>query len=119
MPGLADVFRAIARRLEPRRVKISGPEVVYTGAGKELRLPIGEIVRIDVFPNIEPPSHKFGIVYSGPDGAITTVEDMDGFLPVFKTVLEAKGMDYGEWRERISGRRFQNPIFIWNQTVSR
>jgi|TARA_R100000455_G_C6220770_1_gene85314 hypothetical protein len=104
-------LRALKARFEPRRVWVQDNVLHYSAGGKSWALPITEIVRVDAFRNIEPPSEKFGIVYSGGSTTITTVEDMDRFLAVFEEVATKLGLDPNQLPDDIVMGRTRNPIF--------
>lgn len=116
---MAGIFSRIANRLKPRRVWIADDAIHYTAAGRQTRLPIAAVTQINVYPNFEPPSRKFGIVYSGSNASITTVEDMEGFIDVFRTVLDTLELDTETIIRQISDRRHRNPVFERKSTVTR
>jgi hypothetical protein len=110
---------AIRKRFEPRRVWVSGSILHYSVGGQSWQLAIADIQRIDAYANIEPPSRKFGIVYSGLHTRITTIEDMENFRPVFDEIAAQLGLDAEEMATDIAQLRSSNPIFEKRATVTR
>ncbi|WP_420432364.1 hypothetical protein [Hyphobacterium sp.] len=111
-------MKALKTRFEPRRIWVSGNALHFSAGGRHCRLSIADIVRIDAYANIEPPSRKFGIVYSGRKTRIVTVEDMDEFLAVFKEIAVNLGLDADRLAEDIALLRASNPIFERQGTMT-
>ncbi|WP_421786511.1 hypothetical protein [Hyphobacterium sp.] len=115
---LSRLVSAIRRRFQPRQAWVFDGVLHYSAGGREWRLPIIDIHRIDAYPAIEPPSSKFGIVYSGSTGSITTVEDMEGFLPVFREVCDRLGLEADDLANQMALRRHRNPVYQRQPTVA-